>query len=155
MRKNFFEIYRQFGHASSKNCQPSPRWTAKYYVNVSGPSDNWGLNLRPPKINAAPPYIIVVGAEEFWKSLVTRTFTWINFHTGNLPIIGTTVLNSLWVPCTTYFCAPAWVCIFRVRGYLEWGNLYLIELLLFFALAQYPKFLYGNSEKHRDEVGSG
>ena len=125
-RKNIFEIYRQFWHASSKIRQPSPGRTANYHVNVSGPSDSRGLNLTLPKISATPPYIIGLGAQEFWKSLVARAFTWINFHTEDPPIIGTTVLNSLGVPCITYFCTPAWVCIFQVRGYLH-----LIKLLLF------------------------
>jgi hypothetical protein len=74
-RKNFVEIHRQFGHAPSNISHPCPRRTAKYHVNVSGLSDSRDLNLRRHKISATLPYIIGVGAQEFWKILVARTFT--------------------------------------------------------------------------------
>ena len=151
-RKNFVEICRQFGHSPSDIRQSCPRRTAKYHVNVSGPSEIRGLNLRRHNISATPPYIIGVGAQEFWKSLVARTFTWINFHTKDPPIIGATTQNSLGVPCITYFCTPARPVFFGTRWYLDWGILRLINLLLFLPWLNTQNFFYGNSKKRQGEV---
>ena len=42
---------------------------------------------------------------------------------------------------------------FSGKGIFRLGNFTLNKANVVFALAQYPKFIYGNSEKHGDEVG--